>query len=349
MTFPGFLGQDTLVSIEHLTMGNGDDTLTGNAEVNAFFAGGGNDILSGRDGGDQLHGGDGNDQFFGDNGSGSLKDTASNAFAGLSSGYSFVTQSASIRNLVGTSHNDALVGTPGNDTLNGGSGLDTAWFVGARADYRFDLGLDGSYTSGTVRDLRDGSPEGTDTLTGIEYLRFSEGPISLPEYSLGAQIALDSFGTQVYRFAKLDNGQYFYTGSAAERDQINATLPNFRYEGASFYVPEAPGPDTAPVYRLANLRTGGYLFTSSGEERWFAASLGFWRDEGVAFNAPRVGFQLKFSAEFNGFGDATDDGSVGANQVLDDDSAGSLIAWSDGQDQSVSLVGDGPASGGWLV
>ncbi|MBP8308702.1 MAG: hypothetical protein KAY46_15625 [Burkholderiaceae bacterium] len=54
---------------------------------------------------------------------------------------------------------------------------------------------------------------------------------------------------------------------------------------------------------MANLRTGGYLFTYSGEERSFAASLGFWRDEGVAFNAPRVGFQLKFSAEFNGFGD----------------------------------------------
>ena len=100
---------------------------------------------------------------------------------------------------------------------------------------------------------------------------------------------------------------------------------------------------------MANLRTGGYLFTSSGEERSFAASLGFWRDEGVAFNAPRVGFQLKFSAEFNGFGDATDDSSVGANPVVDDGSAGSLVAWSDGQDRSVSLAGDGPAPGGWLV
>jgi len=41
-----------------------------------------------------------------------------------------------------------------------------------------------------------------------------------------------------------------------------------------------------PVYRLANVQTGGYLFTTSAAERQYAQSLGFFRDEGVAFNAP---------------------------------------------------------------
>lgn len=94
-----------------------------------------------------------------------------------------------------------------------------------------------------------------------------------------------------------------------------SSYPNFRYEGASFFVPNAACPDTTPVFRLANLRAGGYLFTSSGEERSFVNSLGFWRDEGVAFNAPRVGFQLKFSAPFTGLEGSASDGVAETDRV----------------------------------
>ncbi len=70
----------------------------------------------------------------------------------------------------------------------------------------------------------------------------------------------------VYRFAKMSNGAYFFTGSQPERDQIVTSFPDFRAEGVGFsaYAEASAG---APVYRFANLNNGGYFFTGSEAER----------------------------------------------------------------------------------
>ncbi|HEY0302186.1 MAG TPA: Ig-like domain-containing protein, partial [Rhizomicrobium sp.] len=71
---------------------------------------------------------------------------------------------------------DRLTGNGGNDALTGGSGSDTAVFSGARASYQAtDLG------GGLVRiqDLRSGSPDGTDTVTRIEFAKFSDGTVAV--------------------------------------------------------------------------------------------------------------------------------------------------------------------------
>ena len=71
----------------------------------------------------------------------------------------------------------------------------------------------------------------------------------------------------VYRFAKISNGAYFYTGSAGERDIVLASYPDFRYEGVAFQqIVGSPG---TQVFRFANLVTGGYFYTASPEERDF--------------------------------------------------------------------------------
>jgi hypothetical protein len=90
----------------------------------------------------------------------------------------------------------------------------------------------------------------------------------------------------VYRFANLNNGGYFFTGSLAERDATIANYPNMRYEGSTFSVASSTAPSAQPVYRLANLTNGGYLYTTAAAERDAALSLGFWRNEGVSFYAP---------------------------------------------------------------
>ena len=54
-------GSDTLLGIENLTSGTGNDRLTGNASANSFSSGAGNDILVGNGGNDTLSGGSGND------------------------------------------------------------------------------------------------------------------------------------------------------------------------------------------------------------------------------------------------------------------------------------------------
>ncbi|MEA2876324.1 MAG: hypothetical protein QOF14_1520 [Hyphomicrobiales bacterium] len=72
--------------------------------------------------------------------------------------------------IVGNAANNTLKGNGGNDTINGGDGIDTAVFSGVRAQYTLtDLG------SGNVRVT---GPDGTDTLSNVEYLRFSD--VTLP-------------------------------------------------------------------------------------------------------------------------------------------------------------------------
>lgn len=70
----------------------------------------------------------------------------------------------------------------------------------------------------------------------------------------------------IYRFAKLSNGAYFYTGDPNERDVILASNPDFRYEGVAFQRSAGSTP-SQPVYRFANLWTGGYFYTASEAER----------------------------------------------------------------------------------
>src|SRR5206468_5635254 len=74
----------------------------------------------------------------------------------------------------------------GNDTLIGGTGTDTANYDGVRAHYSVTAIItNGVITGYTVTDtvpLNAAPPvndEGTDTLTGVETLSFSDGPMSL--------------------------------------------------------------------------------------------------------------------------------------------------------------------------
>ncbi|CAN0020000.1 unnamed protein product, partial [Phaeothamnion confervicola] len=90
------------------------------------------------------------------------------------------------------------------------------------------------------------------------------------------------FGVPVYRFANLATGGYFYTANPAERDLVQQTRPDMRFEGATFAA-AGSGPSAAPVYRLANLANGAYLYTRDLAEVQAAQATGLWRDEGIAF------------------------------------------------------------------
>lgn len=69
--------------------------------------------------------------------------------------------------LYGTVWQDTLTGGGGNDQLNGGANIDTAVYSGKRADY--------SVTQTATGLTVTGGAEGTDTLTDIERLKFSDG------------------------------------------------------------------------------------------------------------------------------------------------------------------------------
>ncbi|MBK3732910.1 hypothetical protein GAY29_07265 [Azospirillum brasilense] len=125
----------------------GDFRFVGAAGADTITGSTGSDILSGGSGDDRLAGGGGRDSLSGDSGDDRLE---------------------------GGDGDDTLLGGAGNDTLVGGSGTDVAVFNGAYANY--EITRDGGTL--TVRD-KIGS-NGTDTLSGIEQLTFSDRTIAAP-------------------------------------------------------------------------------------------------------------------------------------------------------------------------
>lgn len=83
--------------------------------------------------------------------------------------------------LKGNTADNRLTGGAGDDILDGREGFDTAVFSGTTADYDWSQSDDGSWR---VVDLREGSPEGRDTLIDIEQLAFSDGLVDLPPVAL---------------------------------------------------------------------------------------------------------------------------------------------------------------------
>jgi hypothetical protein len=78
--------------------------------------------------------------------------------------------------LNGGGGDDWLTGGGGNDALIGGSGNDTAIFSGNRANYL--VTYDAATQTFTLVDQRAGSPDGTDTATGVENFRFADATVA---------------------------------------------------------------------------------------------------------------------------------------------------------------------------
>lgn len=175
----GSAGNDTLISIEGLIGGSGNDSLTGNSDDNVFEGGAGSDRLDGGAGLDVasfaglttgieidlsafsgtittalgtdtlisiegLIGGSGNDV---------LKAGATATYLEGGAGNDFLGGSAYADTLIGDSGNDGLAGGAGNDSLDGGDGDDT--LLGQAGD--------DTISGGIGRDFMDGG-DGADTI-----------------------------------------------------------------------------------------------------------------------------------------------------------------------------------------
>ena len=129
----------------------GNDILTGTAAAELIDGLAGNDLLDGLGGNDTLLGGPGADTILGADGD----DTIS-----------------------GGAGNDTIAGGGNNDVIDGGDGTaDVAEFSGARVGYRATT-VSGTTTVVDIDPL-DGD-DGTDTLTNIEILGFSDGLAATP-------------------------------------------------------------------------------------------------------------------------------------------------------------------------
>jgi peptidoglycan/xylan/chitin deacetylase (PgdA/CDA1 family) len=203
-------GIDTLISIENLTGGSGNDNLVGNSSNNVLAGGTGDDRLDGAAGNDTLVGGVGNDTLIGGAGrdtldGGSGTDTASyetttgdvtvslTVVGGQVTGGAGTDTLIAIENLTGGSGNDTLtgdagsnvldgglgndtlVGGAGDDTLIGGAGNDTASYADMVGAVTASLAITGPQATGAA---------GSDTLVAIENLIGGAGGDNLTGNSL---------------------------------------------------------------------------------------------------------------------------------------------------------------------
>ncbi|MFO7606039.1 MAG: hypothetical protein R6W72_07055, partial [Desulfurivibrionaceae bacterium] len=180
---------DTFYSIENLTGGAGDDTLTGDDNNNILTGGAGNDTLIGGLGNNILYGGDGDDIFIGGYGNDTMYgntatvvgtdiDTVSyaelsvgiNASLAVGSGAdiygTFIDYYHNIENLTGGSGNDTLEGDAADNILIGGSGNDTL-YGGAGNDTLYGGAGNDNLYGGAGDDILIGGP-GADALIGGE-------------------------------------------------------------------------------------------------------------------------------------------------------------------------------------
>ena len=111
----------------------------------------------------------------------------SGATSSLPGGQFVIAAGTAIENAIGGDGNDVLTGNAvnnvfrgnrGNDTIDGGAGVDTAIFTGTRSGYTITVG-------GSTQVVSKSGLEGTDTLTAVERLRFSDTSVAIDLVSGG--------------------------------------------------------------------------------------------------------------------------------------------------------------------
>ncbi|MFO1170276.1 MAG: M10 family metallopeptidase C-terminal domain-containing protein [Hyphomicrobiaceae bacterium] len=167
--------------IENVSGGTGNDVIRGNTATNilkgglgkdSLFGLDGNDTLAGGAGADRLNGGAGDDVLTGGAGSDTLIGGADNDALAGGDGNDSLSGSEGDDALSGGDGADTLDGGNGTDSLDGGAGLDVAVFSDVLAAYSVTT-LDG------VPTIVELSTLATDTLIGIESVRFADGLVPI--------------------------------------------------------------------------------------------------------------------------------------------------------------------------
>ena len=148
---------------------SGSDTITGLQGADDLYGLNGNDTLNGGSENDRLFGGLGNDKLFGEAGNDSLK---------------------------GEAGNDTLTGGTGNDSLIGGTGTDTAVFATSWAAATITR-------SGSTTRVAGNAANGTDTVSQVEFFKFTNGTFTAAQVLNDAPVATADAGLSMSEDATL--------------------------------------------------------------------------------------------------------------------------------------------------
>jgi VCBS repeat-containing protein len=137
----------------------------------------------------------------------------------ITGGVNSITGSAFGDTLIGDGNSNTFVGGGGNDTIDGGGSGDIAIFTGARGQYTITPNSPGAGQT-TVADSVAGR-DGTDTLTNIEVLQFSNTNVLIASGSSGSPVDLSD--NRLF-FNAAANPLTSLTGSADDFIKISQSL-----------------------------------------------------------------------------------------------------------------------------
>ena len=272
----GNVGIYTTSVIENAIGGSGADTITGNSVANVLTGGGGNDTLAGLAGDDTLIGGTGNNSMAGGTGNDiyyvdSLSDVVTESsgegtdtvYASIS-GYTLAANVeigrvalTSGATLTGNALDNTLYGNSGNDTLDGGAGTDTVVYSGLASNYQLVHNANGTWT---ITDLRTGSPDGTDTLTNIEQIQFSDTLLSLNTVLSAPTISSFSTDSGIVGDGITNDNTLTLTGTAEAGNTVSI------YDGATLLGTAVANGSGAWSFTTGALADGAHSFTATATD-----------------------------------------------------------------------------------
>lgn len=154
----------------------------------------------------------------------------------------------------GTPGNDVLAGTSGSDSFNGLTGFDTAQVAAGSGDAVFSLDAQGRWVVA--------SPQGVDTLGGIEAVQFADGVVGLgqQEFMVNTVTALDQTQPVV---TSLSDGSFlasWLTDASVRMQRFDSTgVPR----GGEMTTPTlGPQPYVPQHHDTVALADGGYLIAA---------------------------------------------------------------------------------------
>ncbi len=254
----------------------GNDTLIGGSGADSLHGGGGNDTIEGGAGADYIDGGAGTDTVSYANSTAgvtvnlgiNLQASSGDASGDWIANVENVTGSAFVDNLYGNSGNniidggggdDVIYATGGTDTIIGGSGNDTLVLSGNRSNYTI------TSASGTITitDLRNSSPDGVETVTGVETFQFQDGTLSSSNVVTITSIATPNVET-------FDNGDLTgWTGGVIVTSDTN--FGPFLTSAAAFNNPSS-GANTLGIQNVQDVHK---TFSLSGNQTSVTLSFTF--------------------------------------------------------------------------
>lgn len=135
-----------------------------------------------------------------------------------------------------------------------------------------------------------------DTSNGSHFYTDSQSERDAITHTAGTPLLYEGFGfnaglqgsdgatAPVFRFFDTNNGSHFLTASTGERDGLQASRQDLKFEGVAFYQHIAAQANDTAVYRFFDTTTGSHFFTPSQTERGAViATRSDLVNEGIAF------------------------------------------------------------------